>query len=146
VSCSTWADWWGFKMEALDGIPYNAAMLSASGVRAVIHSDSESEIRHLNQEAAKAMAAGKRAGLDVSRNEALRWITANPAWALGVESKTGTLEVGKMADVVVWSGDPFSVYTLADEVFIDGVKQYDRKKMGLRRSDFELGQSAELRP
>ncbi len=145
VSCSTWADWWGFKMEALDGIPYNAAMLSKKGVRAIIHSDSESEIRHLNHEAAKAMAAGRRAGISLSENEVLRWLTANPAWALGVDAQTGTLEVGKMADVVVWNGHPFSVYSLVDEVFIDGVKQYDRTHGGVRQSDFEWGQAAGLK-
>src|SRR5207302_1815486 len=97
-----------------------------AGARAIIHSDSQSEIRHLNQEAAKAMAAGQRAGVKVDENEALRWITANAAWALGVDDKTGTLTDGKMADVVVWDRDPFSVYARAMKVYVDGELVFDR--------------------
>jgi imidazolonepropionase-like amidohydrolase len=86
------------------------------------------------------MAYGRAAGIEVSRNEALRWITANPAWALGLEDRIGTLEVGKNADVVVWSGDPFSVYTRADLVYIDGAVVYDRSREDLQPiTDFELG-------
>jgi imidazolonepropionase-like amidohydrolase len=140
VASSTWADWWGFKMEALDGIPENAALLASAGARAIIHSDSARDVRRLNQEAAKAMAAGKRAGLAIDENEALRWVTANPAWALGLEERLGTLEQGRAADVVVWSGSPFSVYTLAELVFIDGELMFDRAA-GPRLSDFELGQA-----
>ncbi|MBI1946798.1 MAG: amidohydrolase [Deltaproteobacteria bacterium] len=137
VAVSTWADWWGFKMEGLDGIPENAPLVAAAGARAIIHSDSGSEVRHLNQEAAKALAAGKRLGLVLDDNEALRWITANPAWALGVEEKTGTLTVGKMGDVVVWDRHPFSVYAKAAQVYIDGELVFDR---GTARqvTDFEV--------
>lgn len=139
VSVSTWSDWWGFKMEALDGVPQNVALLHDAGVRAIVHSDSSTEIRHLNQEAAKARAAGAKVGLVVSDDEVLRWLTANPAWALGIDEKVGTLEVGKMADVVVWSGDPFSVYTRADLVLIDGVVVYDRENDVVPIGDFEVG-------
>jgi imidazolonepropionase-like amidohydrolase len=139
VAISTWADWWGFKMEAYDGIPQNAAIVSARGGIVVIHSDSEAELRHLNQEAAKARVAGLKVGLNIEENEALRWVTANPAWALGVGDRTGTLERGKMADLVVWDGHPFSVYARAAQVFIDGHKVYDRAT-GRRPSDFEVGQ------
>lgn len=143
VAASTWSDWWGFKMEAYDGIPENAAILAAAGGRPIIHSDSADEIRHLNQEAAKAMAAGRQFGLAISDDEALRWITANPAWAIGVDDRTGTLETGKMADVVLWNGDPFSVYTLAEKVYIDGALEYDRSDPSVGTlSDFELGQPA----
>jgi imidazolonepropionase-like amidohydrolase len=86
------------------------------------------------------MYAGRRAGLDVSRDEALRWITLSPAWALGIQDRTGSLEAGKAADVVIWSGDPFSVYSRADQVFIDGAMVYDRgRAAGNPVSDFELG-------
>jgi imidazolonepropionase-like amidohydrolase len=139
VATSTWADWWGFKMEAYDGIPHNAALVSEAGARAIIHSDSHSEIRHLNHEAAKALAAGRSIGIAIDENEALRWITANPAWALGIEHLTGTLTEGKMADVVVWNASPFSVYALPQLVYIDGQLVYDRSRPR-PQTDFELGQ------
>ncbi len=143
VAASTWADWWGFKMEAFDGIPQNAAMVSAAGARAVIHSDSQSDVRHLNQEAAKARTAGRKVGIEIDEQEALRWVTANPAWVLGVEDRVGTLETGKMADVVLWSAHPLSVYALARQVYIDGERVFDRDApTGTRLSDFELGQPA----
>ena len=139
VAVSTWADWWGFKMEAFDGIPQNLAMLSQAGARAIVHSDSATDIRHLNQEAAKARTAGRKVGIEVDDNEVLRWLTANPAWALGIDDKVGTLEVGKMADVVVWDQHPFSVYARAMQVFIDGERVYDREGGVVPFSDFELG-------
>lgn len=140
VGASMWVDWWGFKMEALDGIPQNIALVSQAGAHAILHTDSGLEIQILNQNAARAMYAGRAAGLDVTRDEALRWITSNPAWALGIDDRTGSLEVGKAADVVIWSGDPFSVYSLADQVYIDGAVVYDRSRVsGNPVSDFELG-------
>ncbi len=120
VAVSTWPDWWGFKLEAYDGIQENAAMVHVAGGRAVIHSDSSMTIRRLNQEAAKALATGRRAGFDVDADDALSWITLNPAWALGIHEETGSLEAGKRADVVVWDGDPLSVYSKPVEVLIDG--------------------------
>jgi imidazolonepropionase-like amidohydrolase len=141
TAASVWADWWGFKEEAMDGVQENAALLQRGGARAIIHSDSPSGIQRLNQEAAKAMYAGLRAGVPVTRDEALRWITANPAWALGIDSITGTLEPGKMADVVLWSGDPFSVYSQALQVYNDGWLVFDRHDPARRpRTDFELWQ------
>ncbi len=140
VAVSIWADWWGFKMEAFDGVQQNAALVTRAGGRAIIHSDSESGIQRLNQEAAKAMWAGRRAGIPITRDQALRWITANAAWALGIDSVVGTLEVGRNADVVVWSGDPFSVYARAEQVYIDGALHYDRNDPRTWwRTDFELG-------
>jgi len=136
-----WADWYGFKEEAMDGIQQNAALLEQGGARVSLHSDDPGGIQHLNQEAAKAMYDGQRAGIPVTRDQALRWITANPAWVLGIDSTVGTLEPGKMADVVVWSGDPFSVYSQAVQVYNDGWLVYDRADPKHQpRSDFELGQ------
>jgi imidazolonepropionase-like amidohydrolase len=141
TASSVWADWWGFKEEAMDGIQENAALLQQAGARAVIHSDSPSGIQRLNQEAAKAMYAGVRAGIPVTRDQALRWITANPAWVLGIDSLVGTLEPGKVADVVLWSGDPFSVYSQAIQVYNDGWLVFDRANAARRpRTDFELWQ------
>jgi imidazolonepropionase-like amidohydrolase len=140
IAVNTWADWWGFKLEAYDGIPENAALLTEQGVRVTIHSDSGIGIQRLNQEAGKAMAAGRRAGVTIDDDTALRWLTANPAWVLGIDSVTGTLEEGKRADVVVWNTSPFSVYARADVVISGGQIAYERAK-GLRASDFELGTS-----
>ena len=140
ISGSLWADWWGFKMEALDFTHSNIALVHDAGARAIVHSDDPVGIQKLNQEAAKALAAGRQAGLDVSENDALRWITANAAWALGIEDEVGTLEPGKRADVVVWSANPFSVYARADQVFIDGALLFDRSNPALQpKTDFELG-------
>lgn len=121
-----WSDWWGFKLEAFDGIQENAAFLEASKACAVIHSDLPVIGRMLTIEAAKALAAGRKADINIRKAEALRWITMNPARLLGVEDKVGSLEVGKNADVVLWSGDPFSIYSRVDQVFIDGAVVYDR--------------------
>jgi imidazolonepropionase-like amidohydrolase len=140
VAAVVWSDWWGRKLEMLDAVPANAALLDAAGVRVALHSDSPNEIQRLNQMAARAMAAGKRAGVEIGRERAIRWLTANPAWVLGIQGRTGTLEAGKDADVTVWSGDPFSIYTRADLVFIAGERVYDRRdatKPG--PTDFELG-------
>jgi imidazolonepropionase-like amidohydrolase len=82
VASSTWADWWGFKLEAYDGIPTNAALLTEAGARAIIHSDSGIGIQRLNQEAAKAARSGRQAGIELTDDDVLRWLTINPAWAL----------------------------------------------------------------
>ena len=143
--CSVmWADWWGFKMEAYDAVPEGIALVDAAGACAMIHSDDELGIQRLNQEVAKAMAAGRRIGLPITRAHAVAWMTRNPAKALGILDKVGTLEKGKMADVVVWNGDPFSVYTLTDKVYMDGALVFDRDNPAISpRSDFELGQLPE---
>lgn len=137
ISVSTWADWWGFKLEAYDGIQENLALVSEAGGLAIVHSDSAEGIRRLNQEASKGMWAGRHAGIDVSDGEAIRWITKNAAWALGIEERVGTLTAGKDADVVLWSGDPLSVYTRADRVYIDGVLRHDASAPSKPWSDFE---------
>ncbi len=143
ICAAMWADWWGFKHEAYDMVQANIAIVDqargGSGC-AIVHSDDEVGIQHLNQEAAKAMAAGKRAGFDISEARAMKWITYNPAKAAGILDQTGTLEVGKDADVVLWSGNPFSVYSKAEKVFIDGALAYDRDDPKKRPvTDFELG-------
>ena len=142
VCGAEWADWWGSKMELFDGIQENLAITDRpQGGCAIVHSDSEEGIQRLNQEAAKAMSRGVRAGLDIPPERAIRWITANPAKALGIAHLTGTLEAGKMGDVVIWNGTPFSVYALAEQVFIDGTLVYDRAHPAAKpRSDFMLGQ------
>jgi imidazolonepropionase-like amidohydrolase len=140
ISGSLWADWWGFKMEALDFTRANVAMLHQAGGIAVVHSDDPTGIQKLNQEAAKALQAGREAGLQITENDALRWITANAAWALGIHEQVGTLEPGKMADVVIWSHNPFSVYARADRVYVDGALLYDRfDRTRQPRTDFEVG-------
>jgi imidazolonepropionase-like amidohydrolase len=140
VAASIWADWGGFKMEALDGVKANAAILQAAGARAIIHSDDPSGSQRLNQEAAKAMAAGAAIGLPVAPADAITWLTINPAWALGLDDRIGSLEPNKNADLVLWSGDPFSVYTRAEKVWIDGALRFDRSAPDTRwRTDFELG-------
>lgn len=141
VSSSVWADWWGFKLESFDGVPQNAAMLASAGARAVIHSDDAEGIQRLNQEASKAWHAGRRAGFELPEHEALRWITVNPAWSLGIDDQTGSIEAGKRADLVVWDQHPFSVYASADQVWVEGALRWDRSRPGLW-SDFEVGQDA----
>jgi imidazolonepropionase-like amidohydrolase len=112
----------------------------AAGARPVIHSDDPSGSQRLNQEAAKAMAAGRAAGIPISEDDAIRWFTVNPAWTLGLDDRIGTLEPGKNADIVMWSGNPFSVYTRAEKVWIDGALQFDRSVPDAWwRTDFELG-------
>ena len=142
VCGALWADWWGFKMEAYDGIQENIAIVDRpEGGCAIVHSDSGEGIQRLNQEAAKAMTRGNLAGMDIPPEHAINWITSNAAKSLGVGDRTGSLETGKMADVVIWNSNPFSVYAKAGQVFIDGALVYDRDNPELQPvSDFELGQ------
>ena len=138
-----WADWWGFKHEAYDMVQENIAIIdqarNGSGC-AVVHSDDAIGIQHLNQEAAKALAAGNRAGFNISKARAMRWITSNPAKAAGIEETTGSLVKGKNADVVIWNKNPFSVYAIAQKVFIDGNLMFDRQDLTSKPvSDFDLG-------
>ncbi len=144
-ACSAmWADWWGFKMEAYDGVRENIPMVHKAGACAIVHSDSDIGIQRLNQEAAKALSDGRRAGIEISDADAWQWLSANPAKSLGIFEETGSLEAGKAADVVLWSGDPFSVYSQAEKVFIDGALMYDRGNPALTPvMDFELGQPGE---
>ena len=142
VCGALWADWWGFKIEAYDGIQENIALVDRpTGGCAIVHSDSDEGIQRLNQEAAKAMLRGNRAGLDIPPEHAIRWITYNAAKSLGVHEQTGSIENDKMADVVLWNQDPFSVYAKPLQVYIDGVLRYEQDNPSLSpQSDFELGQ------
>ncbi|WP_026940654.1 amidohydrolase [Hellea balneolensis] len=134
-----WADWYGFKMESYDGILENVPFVHAAGACAMIHSDDEQGIQRLNQEVAKTWAHGNRAGLNISKAEAWKWLSTNPAKALGILDETGTLEVGKRADIVMWSADPFTTYARPEKVFLDGALLFD-KESGLKpKSDFRLG-------
>ncbi len=143
VCGALWADWWGFKMEAFDGIQENIALVDRpAGSCAIVHSDSAEGIQRLNQEAAKVMAHARLAGMDIAPERAIRWLTANPARSMGILGQTGTLEAGKMADVVLWNGNPFSVYAKAEKVYVDGARVYDLDDPSRQpKSDFMLGQS-----
>jgi imidazolonepropionase-like amidohydrolase len=143
VGVAAWADPWGFALAAQDGVPESLALLSQAGVRAALDADSAALAERLNQEAAKGLGAARRAGLPLDRGVALSWITSDAAWVLGIDTQTGSLEAGKMADVVVWSANPLSIYSQVDEVFMDGQPVYDRAGAVRRPSDFELGRSAD---
>ncbi|WP_449446427.1 amidohydrolase [Thermomonas brevis] len=142
VCAALWADWWGFKMESFDGIQENIALVDrVPGSCAIVHSDSEEGIQRLNQEAAKVIASAGRIGIRIAPEHAIQWLTANPAKAMGIDAQTGTLEAGKMADVVVWNGNPFSSYAQAEQVYVDGARLYDRHDPSRQpTSDFLLGQ------
>ncbi|MBA2688969.1 MAG: amidohydrolase, partial [Gemmatimonadaceae bacterium] len=140
ISGSLWADWGAFKVEALDGIKANIAIVDKAGARAIVHSDDASGEQRLTQEASKAMQAGIEAGIPVTEDQAIKWVTINAAWALGLDDKVGSLEVGKNADVVLWTGNPFSVYSKPEKVWIDGAMLFDRNDPANNwRTDFELG-------
>jgi imidazolonepropionase-like amidohydrolase len=140
IAAAIWADWGSFKMEALDAIRGNMALVHNAGAKVIVHSDDPSGSQRLNQEAAKGVAEGRKLGINISDDEAIKWLTINPAWALDLDSKIGSIEPGKDADVVLWSGNPFSVYSRAEKVWIDGAMLFDRLDPAQRwRTDFELG-------
>ncbi|MBI2379275.1 MAG: amidohydrolase [Gammaproteobacteria bacterium] len=141
VCAAIWADWWGFKHEAFDFIRENIALVDRQPKScAIVHTDSPIGIQHMNQEAAKAMAAGNKMGLSLNPAHAIEWITLNPAKALGIADVTGSLEAGKNADLVVWNQQPLSVYAKAQQVYLDGAKLFDRAdKAAQPTSDFDLG-------
>jgi imidazolonepropionase-like amidohydrolase len=144
VCSAMWSDWWGFKMESYDAINENIPFVHNAGACAIVHSDDPNGIQRLNQEAAKALADGRRVGINVPDEVAWTWLSFNPAKAMGIADKTGSLKPGKMADVVLWNGNPFSVYTRPDRVWIDGAMMYDANDPKRRPvSDFELGQTGE---
>ncbi len=144
ICSAMWADWWGFKMESYDAINENIPLVHNAGACAIVHSDDAGGIQRLNQEAAKALADGRRMGINVSDEMAWTWLSYNPAKALGIADQTGSLKPGKMADVVLWNGNPLSVYTRPDKVWIDGALMFDAADPKKRPvSDFELGQPGE---
>ena len=128
---STFSDWWAYKMEAFDAIPYNAALMTERGVVVSINSDDASEATHLNQEAAKTMKWG-----GLSHEEALKLVTLNPAIQLHIADRVGSLETGKDADIDIYDKDPLSVYAVAQKVLIDGQVYFDRQQ--------DIGQRASL--
>jgi imidazolonepropionase-like amidohydrolase len=125
VGITTFADWWGYKHEAWEAIPWNAVMCMRKGVVVALDSDSEDFIRRLNQEAAKTIRYG-----GATEEEALRMITLNAAWMMGIEDRVGSIDVGKDADLVIWSGHPLSSYGIPEKVFIDGELFFDRTLPG----------------
>lgn len=135
VGMATFADWWGFKHEAFDAIPWNAVMSMRKGVRVAIKSDSDDFARRLNQEAAKAMRYG-----GATEEEALRMITLNAAWVVGVDDRVGSLDVGKDADIAIWNHHPLSNYALVDQVLIDGEVFFDRSLPGYGMPHYKEGQ------
>ena len=132
AGASTFSDWWGYKIEAEDAIPYNAALMHQKGVLVSINSDSAEHARRLNTEAAKTMKWG-----GLSQDEALAMVTINPAKQLRIDNKVGSIEVGKDADVVVWTAHPLSSFALADRVYIDGILYHDREADARRITDLE---------
>ncbi len=144
ICSAMWADWWGFKMESYDAINENIPLVAQAGACAIVHSDDANGIQRLYQEAAKALADGRRMGISISDEAAWQWLSYNPAKALGIADKTGSLKPGKMADVVLWNGNPLSVYTRPEKVWIDGALMFDSADPRRRPvSDFELGQPGE---
>ncbi|WP_296596594.1 amidohydrolase [Phenylobacterium sp.] len=143
ICAATWTNWWGSKLEMNDSVEANVPLVEAAGGCAIIKSDDPDLIQRLNQEAAEAMAAGRALGMPITEAQAIRWITANPAKALGIAAEVGTLEPGKRGDVTLWDGNPFSIYTRAQRVWIDGGLAYDRTDPRFQaKSDFELGQES----
>ncbi len=135
IAIATWPDWWGFKHEAWDATPWNAMISLRKGVRVALKSDSNDVIRRLNQDAGKIIRYG-----GATEDEALRMITLNPAWIIGVDDRVGSLDVGKDADVVIWNSYPLSSAALADQVYIDGDLYFDRSLPGLGTTRYKEGQ------
>jgi imidazolonepropionase-like amidohydrolase len=130
TGASTFSDWWSYKLEAWDAIPYNAAIMTRKGVIVSINSDDEEEAQHLNQEAAKTMKYG-----GLTRDEALKLVTINPAIQLGIDKRVGSIEVGKDADFAIYNHDPLSVYAVVQKSIIDGKVYFDRQKDIAGRAD-----------
>ena len=144
ICSAMWADWYGFKMESYDAVNENIPLVHNANACAIVHSDDSNGIQRLNQEAAKALNDGRRMGLNISDEVAWTWLGINPARALGIAEETGSLRAGKRADVVLWNGNPLSVYSRPQQVWIDGALMYDMNDPRRRPvSDFELGQPGE---
>ena len=122
VNASSFSDWWAYKYEVTDAIPYNGALLHNMGVNTSFNSDDAEMARRLNQEAAKAMKYG-----GLSEIEAWKFVTLNPAIMLHIDDKVGSIKVGKDADIVLWSDNPLSMYAKAEYTFVDGICFFDLK-------------------
>jgi imidazolonepropionase-like amidohydrolase len=123
VGASTFSDWWAYKVEAYDAIPYNAALMTRHGVIVSVNSDDAEEATHLNQEAAKSMKFG-----GLTHDEALKLVTLNPAMQLGIDNRVGSIDVGKDADLVIYNHDPLSAYAVVQKTLIDGRVYFDRQR------------------
>ena len=123
AGASTFSDWWAYKVEAYDAIPYNAALMTRRGVLVSVNSDDAEEATHLNQEAAKSMKFG-----GLSHDEALKLVTLNPAIQLGIDKRVGTIDAGKDADLVIYNHDPLSAYAVVQKTLIDGRVYFDRQR------------------
>ena len=123
AGASTFSDWWAYKVEAYDAIPYNAALMTRRGVVVSVNSDDAEEATHLNQEAAKSMKFG-----GLSRDEALKLVTLNPAIQLGIDKRVGSIDAGKDADLVIYNHDPLSAYAVVQKTLIDGRVYFDRQR------------------
>ena len=123
TGASTFSDWWAYKVEAYDAIPYNAALMTRRGVIVSVNSDDAEEATHLNQEAAKSMKYG-----GLTHDEALKLVTINPAIQLGIDKRVGSIDVGKDADLVIYNHDPLSAYAVVQQTLIDGRVYFDRKR------------------
>src|ERR1051325_11221938 len=132
AGASIFTDSWRYKVEAFDAIPYNGAILTRAGVNVSVNFDSNERARRLNIDAAKLMKYG-----DLTEEEALKTITMNPAWQLGIDSRVGSIDVGKDADLVIWNGHPFSVYSRVETTFIDGEVFFDRQQDLAHRTELE---------
>ncbi|MGE0001905.1 MAG: amidohydrolase family protein [Fimbriimonadaceae bacterium] len=141
VGGSTFADWWGFKLEAYDAVPFNPALMAERGVSVSVNSDSGDHARRLNLEAAKSIRYG-----GTSPEKALSFVTIEPCRQLGIDSQTGSVEAGKTADLVVWSADPTSTFAVCLETYVDGVKRFDRADDSRQRDErlAELGRAKDL--
>jgi len=137
VGASTFSDWWAYKVEAYDAVPYNAALMTRRGVVVSINSDDAEEATHLNQEAAKSMKYG-----GVSHDEALKMVTLNPAMQLGIDKRVGTIDVGKDADLAIYNHDPLSAYAVVQKTLIDGRVYFDLQRDIAERSEREKDNKA----
>jgi len=134
ASASTFSDWWAYKYEVIDAIPQNACLLTKAGVTTAINSDDAEMGRRLNQEAAKSIRY-----CNMSREEAWKMVTLNPAKMLHVDNRVGSIKVGKDADVVLWSNDPLSIYAKVEKTWIDGKRYFDvEEDMKLYQQNIEL--------
>jgi imidazolonepropionase-like amidohydrolase len=137
AGASTFSDWWGYKIEAEDAIPGNAGLMTHKGVNVSVNSDSAEHARRLNTEAAKSVRWG-----DITDDQAMALVTLNPAKQLRIESRVGSLEVGKDADVVVWNNHPLSTYATVDRTYVDGIVRYDRVQDLARVAQLETERAA----
>jgi hypothetical protein len=137
AGASTFSDWWAYKVEAYDAIPYNAAIMTRRGVVVSINSDDAEEATHLNQEAAKSIRYG-----GLSHDEALKMVTINPAMQLGIDKRVGSIDVGKDADLVIYNHDPLSAYAVVQKTLIDGRVYFDRARDIAERADHEKEKKA----